>query len=452
MHFEIMNSSNKIIEENFPHSLEIEKYILSGMINNEEIFLKILLNNIKKFDFFSKKNLLIFKSLIYANNQKLKINPITVFEIIKKIDKNNLIKNIKEIYDISLEIPSKDSISTYIKILKEKSTLRKLIFSANKIKNFASSKNIEVTDAIIEAEKIILEITRNNLNKSNLNFKETLYNTLEKIKDIASQKKETSGLSSGIKGFDIATCGLHRGELIVIAARPSMGKTSLVLSIGLHISSKLKKSIAFFSMEMSAEQILYRLISMYSEISLQKIRSGNINDLEIKKLFKYCKNISNIPFYVDESPILTISLLRNKCRKLIKNCSIQLIIVDYLQLIDGGKFYSNKVAEISDISKGLKSIAREFNIPVIAVSQLNRGAELRTNKKPIMSDLRESGAIEQDADIVGMLYREEYYKKENVSPKMIGKAELIISKNRNGPTGTVWLNFDNKIIKFSNLY
>jgi len=442
---------NKTVNKNsrkIPYSIDIEKGILSGMINDDNCLSMAILDGISEYDFFDPKHCLIFRALMLANKNNLSINPIILFELIQEMDRNKSIKEIKELYLISNEIPTIRHIKSYIHILKQKSLLRQLILSANKITDLAYSEKTEAIEIIDKAEEIILEIRKNNIKKNSVKIKTIVNQTLNKIQKMIKQQKTVFGLSSGIGKFDISTNGLHGGELIIIAARPSMGKTALSLAIAAHISFNLNKGVAFFSMEMSAEQIVYRLMSMQSEIQLQQIRSGIMNSNQIKKLFDIGEQISTAPLYIDDSPGLTILSLRSKCRRLIHKYKVKLIIVDYLQLMCGAKNYDNKTTEISDISKGLKALAKEFNIPVIAISQLNRSVESRNDKRPVISDLRESGAIEQDADIIGLLYREEYYRKKHTPLNLIGKCEFIISKNRNGPTCTAWLNFNAKITKF----
>jgi len=259
------------------------------------------------------------------------------------------------------------------------------------------------------------------------------------------------GILSGFIDFDYLSNGFRPGELIIIASRPSMGKTALALNMASYISMNQNIASAFFSLEMGCEQLTQRLISTESKINLTHLRNGKISQHESLKLELACKKLTNTDLFIDESHTLNIITLREKCRRLIRKNNIKLIFIDYLQLMSSIIKYDNKATEVGEISKGLKTIAREFNIPVIALSQLNRSVESRTDKIPMMSDLRDSGAIEQDADIITFLYRQEYYLRDKTPKDKIGITKIIIAKNRNGPTGSLELKFSNYITKFTNL-
>ena len=259
------------------------------------------------------------------------------------------------------------------------------------------------------------------------------------------------GLKTGFRDLDTITNGLQAGELLIIAARPSMGKTAFTLNIAAHVAIREKAPVGFFSLEMGAEQLVQRLIGSEAGIDLSKLRKGLMADKEMGNIAQVCGLISGSPLFIDETASLTVAEMRNKCRRMAHQHGVKLIMVDYLQLMNGPEGYDNKAAEVAEISKGLKSIARELKVPVIALSQLNRGVESRTDKRPMMSDLRESGAIEQDADVIAFLYREEYYMRDKTPSDQVGTAEVIIAKNRNGPTGVFHLKFFSNQTRFSDL-
>jgi replicative DNA helicase len=280
---------------------------------------------------------------------------------------------------------------------------------------------------------------------------ELVQRAISQLEKAYENKNSITGVPSGFTDFDSKTCGLQPGELIIIAARPSMGKTALTLNIASYVAVRKNIPVAVFSLEMGAEQLVQRLLGAQAGIDLSRIRKGQIKSTEWTDMARAAGELSEAPVYIDETPGLSIAELRTKARRMHHEHGIQLLIIDYLQLMSGPPGYENKATEVGEISKGLKSLARELSIPVIALSQLNRGVESRTDKRPMMSDLRESGAIEQDADLIAFLYREEYYLKDKTPEDKIGVAELIIGKHRNGPTGTLELQFKSELTRFENL-
>ncbi len=348
-------------------------------------------------------------------------------------------------------LPTSAAVLSYVRLVKGKSALRRLIGAAKSITEAAYAQTQDVNEVLDEAEQAILSIRESTARKGILSLRELSNIAVEKYMALIENKNAVTGIASGFSDLDRLTAGFQPGELIVIAARPSMGKTAFTLNIAAHVGIEEKMPVAFFSLEMGAEQLFNRLIGAYAEIDLSRLRSGFIQAEDYNRLTQAAGHLAEAPMFVDETPTLSIGDLRNKARRLVHQHGVKIIIIDYLQLMSAPHRFENKAVEVGEISKGLKSIARELSIPVIALSQLNRGVESRTDKRPMMSDLRESGAIEQDADVIAFLYREEYYLREKTPEDRKNTAEVIIGKNRNGPTGQLLLRFDNKYTKFSNL-
>jgi len=345
-------------------------------------------------------------------------------------------------------IPSSANVVAYAKIIREKSILRRLIEAASTIATSGYEGAEEAESLLDHAERMIFDISENRARASFYAAKDIVKDSFKKIEELFENKKEVTGLATGLTDFDRITCGLQGGDLIIIAARPSMGKTALAINMAEHISLNEHKTVAIFSLEMSKEQIVTRMLCSQSRIDSSKLRKGELSDRDWPALTRAAGELSEVNLFVDDSPSPTVLEMRAKARRLKKEKGLDLLIVDYLQLVRGSGFNNNREQEISEISRSLKALAKELHVPVVALSQLNRAVENRNNRRPQLADLRESGAIEQDADLITFIYRDEVYDPN--SPDR-GVAELIVGKQRNGPTGMCRMAFLNQYTRFENL-
>jgi replicative DNA helicase len=346
-------------------------------------------------------------------------------------------------------VPTAANIEYYARIVEEKSLLRRLIRTATEIASDGYSREDEVEALLSEAEKNILAVAQRKNAGAFHNIKDVLVRTYDNIEQMHQRAGEITGLETGFIELDRMTAGFQRNDLIIVGARPSVGKTAFALNIAQNVAHKTGENIAIFSLEMGAEQLVMRLLCAEGNIDAQRLRTGSLTDDDWGKLTMAMGSLSNSGIFIDDTPGVRISDIRSKCRRLKQEHGLGMILIDYLQLILGsGRAGENRQQEVSEISRSLKQLARELQIPVIALSQLSRGVEQRQDKRPMMSDIRESGSIEQDADIVAFLYRDDYYDKESENKNII---EIIIAKQRNGPTGTVSLAFVKEYNKFVNL-
>lgn len=431
-----------------PHNAEAEQTVLASALLDHTAVEKII-NLLDVEDFYYEANMEIFESIKNVTMQNIPVDALTVSEELKKREKLDYVGGFEYLARLTENIITSKNVEAYCNIIKEKSTLRKLISASNEIIEKGYKENDEVQKIIELAETRIFAISQNRNTNSFFEIKDVLLEVFNQLEERAMNKGSLTGITTGYEDLDRMTAGLQRSDLVLIAARPSMGKTALAVNIAIN-AVKTGVSVALFSLEMSKEQYVQRIISMESMVESGKLRSGNLDDEDWNRLLSVMSVISNYKIHVDDTASITLFEMMSKCRRLKLEKGLDLIIIDYLQLMSGsGKNSSNRQQEISDISRGLKAMARELNCPVVALSQLSRAPELRTDHRPIMSDLRESGAIEQDADVVMMLYRDEYYNKEESEKK--GIAEIIITKQRNGPVGTVELAWISQYTKFGNI-
>lgn len=433
-----------------PQSFDAEKGILCSILIDPDAMEAVRGESVTPKDFHHPHHATIYQCMLelYEKNEPIDVvtvaNHLMVQGKLETIGANTL--SIIEEF-----LPTSAAVLSYVRLVKGKSALRLLIATAKSITEAAYAQSQDVNEVLDEAEQAILSIRESTAKKGVISLKDLSKIAVQKYMALIENKNAVTGVASGFYDFDKLTAGLQPGELIVIAARPSMGKTAFTLNIATHVGIEEKTPVAFFSLEMGAEQLFNRLIGAYAEIDLSRLRSGFIKAEDYNRLTQAAGLLAEAPMYIDETPSLSIGDLRNKARRLVHQHGVKLVIVDYLQLMSAPHRFENKAVEVGEISKGLKGIARELSIPVIALSQLNRGVESRTDKRPMMSDLRESGAIEQDADVIAFLYREEYYSRDKTPEDKKNIAEIIIGKNRNGPTGQISLRFDNKYTRFSNL-
>ena len=435
-----------------PNNLEAEESVLGACFLTKYAMQKAI-ESVSPEDFYDEKNQKIFKSIIELSDESTPLDLTTITAKLQKKKELNEVGGVEYLTEIVNFVPTASNIDYYINIVQESSILRRLITTAEEIASDGYSTDETVNDILDNSEKKILDIVKNRKSTEFRNIKEVLQKTEANLEFLAENKNEITGLATGLYDFDKVTTGLHPGELIIIAARPGMGKTAFALNIAANAAKIQDKGVAVFNLEMPAEQLATRIISSLGQIDGYKLRTGRLLNEDWKRVNEAMSQLSGTNLMIDDTAGITIGEIRAKCRRLASSeQGISLIVVDYLQLISGGKNYgTNRQQEVSDISRSLKTLALELNIPIIALSQLSRSVETREDKRPIMSDLRESGSIEQDADIVAFLYRDDYYNKEARTEDNNSISELIIGKHRNGSTGTIELLFKKNTSTFLSL-
>ena len=441
------NTNQFYIENYLPHNFLAEKIILSCLlISNEAI--EIAVNNLPIQAFYFKNHQEIYKAILTLYKKTVVIDLVTLIAFLQDNGLLEKIGGIKVVTELIFEIPNLGYLKDYIRLLQDKFLRRTLIKVGYGTINSSYITNIPLENIFNDLETQLFELRNQTQRKESFNTADLFSKIFLDLKK-KSLNPSLTGLSSGFYDLDSITQGFQKSDLIIIAGRPSMGKTALSLHIALNILKNYKLPVLFFSLEMSKEQLIYRLLANEVEISNTRLRSGNLNKNDWLKLNKIIKDMSCLPFFIEDNAIISISEIRSKIKKLFfEETTIGLIIIDYLQLMQQFKsFTETRAQELSQITRSLKSIAREFNIPIIALSQLSRNVENRLNKRPILSDLRESGSIEQDADLVLMLYRNDYYTLKEYETDII---ELILAKHRNGPIGTINLLFNSTYTKFFN--
>jgi len=430
-----------------PHSAEAEQTVLASALIDHVAVEKVM-NLLKAEDFYFEANREIFDSIRQVYMQNMPVDALIVAEELKKRGKIDYVGGFEYLAKLTENIITSKNVEAYCGIVREKSTLRKLISVSGEIIEKGYKENDDVQKIIELAESRIFSISQNRSVNSFAEIKDVLMNVFNALEERAMNKGSITGLTTGYTDLDRMTSGLQRSDLVLLAARPSMGKTALALNIAMN-AVKTGASVALFSLEMSKEQYVQRIISMESMVDSSKLRTGNLDDEDWTRLISTMSTVSNQKIFIDDTAAISVFELMSKCRRLKMEKGLDLIVIDYLQLMSDGTNSTNRQQEISNISRGLKALAREMDCPVMALSQLSRAPELRQDHRPIMSDLRESGAIEQDADVVLMLYRDEYYFKEESEKK--GITDVIIAKQRNGPVGTVELAWISQYTKFGNI-
>lgn len=432
-----------------PQSLEAEQAVLGGMLIEREAISKVA-EFLRPEDFYREAHRLIFGAMQDLFNKNEPVDLVTVTEFLRKADKLENAGGIAYITSLANSVPTAANITYHGKIVEEKSLLRQLINSATNIAGMGYEASEEVVNILDKAEKMILEVSGRKISGDFTPIKSIIFDAFSKIEQLYASKGGITGLASGFKDLDRLTSGLQASDLILIAARPSMGKTAFTLNIAANVAIREQKAVAFFSLEMSKEQLVQRMLCAEASIDSQRLRIGELEDRDWSKLISAADRLSSAPIFIDDTPGITVMEMRSKARRLKIEHDLKLIIIDYLQLMQGsgGKGGENRQQEISEISRSLKALAREVNVPVIALSQLSRSVESRQVKKPMLSDLRESGSLEQDADIVAFLYREDYYNPDTENKNI---TEVIIAKHRNGPVDTVQLFFHKQFTKFIDL-
>ena len=433
-----------------PQNIEAEQAVLGAMLIEREAISKVA-EFLRPEDCYREAHRLIYNAMLELFNKNDAVDMVTVIEFLRKGDKLEAAGGISYITSLTNSVPTAANVLYHAKIVEEKALLRQLINAATNIATMGYEGSEEVAGILDTAEKTILAVSSRKSGKDFTPIKSIIFDAFNKIEQLYASKGSITGLSTGFKDLDRLTSGLQPSDLILIAARPSMGKTAFVLNIAQHIGIKEKKAVAFFSLEMSKEQLVQRMLCAESTIDSQRLRIGELEANDWTKLVSGADRLSSAPIFIDDTSGITVMEMRSKARRLKIEFDLQLIIIDYLQLMQGsskGKGSENRQQEISEISRSLKGLAREIGVPVIALSQLSRSVESRQVKKPMLSDLRESGSLEQDADIVAFLYRDDYYNPDSEQKNI---TEVIIAKHRNGPVDTIQLFFHKQFTKFSDL-
>ncbi|MBB6450573.1 replicative DNA helicase [Geomicrobium halophilum] len=429
-----------------PQNIEAEQAVL-GAIFLEEGSLVTAMERLRPEDFYRASHQRIFRVMAHLSEQAEPVDLVTVTSQLQDHEWLEEAGGISYLTDLANAVPTAANVGYYARIIEEKSLLRRLIRTATSIVSEGYTEDQEVDDVLGDAERAILEVSNRRNSGAFVSIKEVLMETYDNIEMLQGRGDALTGIASGFQDLDRMTAGFQSSDLIIVAARPSMGKTAFALNIAQNIATKTDENVAIFSLEMGASQLVQRMLCAEGNIDGSRLRTGQLLEEDWEKLTMAMGTLSRAGIYIDDSPGIKVSDIRAKCRRLQNEKGLGMILIDYLQLIQGQGSESRQ-QEVSEISRNLKAIARELNVPVIALSQLSRGVESRQDKRPMMSDLRESGSIEQDADIVSFLYREDYYDQETENQNMI---EIILAKQRNGPVGSVELAFIKEYNKFVNL-
>ncbi|MFP3391536.1 replicative DNA helicase [Brevibacillus sp. SIMBA_040] len=430
-----------------PQNKEAEQSVLGAVFLSKEA-LTTAIEILRPEDFYKTAHQRIFQTMVDLYEKGEPVDLVTVTADLSDHKLLEEVGGVTYITEIASSVPTAANIEYYAKIVEEKSLLRRLIHTATKIANDGYSREDDVTEIVADAEKYIMEIGQNRNSGGFQAIRDVLLETYERIEILSQRRGDITGIPTGYTDLDKMTAGFQRSDLIILAARPSVGKTAFALNVAQNVAARAGETVAIFSLEMGASQLVQRMICAEGNLDASRMRSGALEEDDWQKLTMAIGTLAKAPIYIDDTPGVTVQDIRAKCRRLQAERGLGMILIDYLQLIHGRGKGDNRQQEVSEISRTLKGIARELNVPVIALSQLSRGVEQRQDKRPMMSDIRESGSIEQDADIVAFLYRDDYYDKETENKNVI---EVIIAKQRNGPTGTVELAFLKEFNKFVSL-
>lgn len=439
-----------LIKRVMPHDEEAEESVIGSMlVDNEKIM--IVSEIITGEDFYQKQMGIVYDTMVELYNEGKPVEPIILHTKLREKGLPEEACSVEQIVRWMNQILTSANVKHYAQIVSEKAISRRLIRAGEEIANTCYAGTEKLEDTLTTAEKRIFDLVQKGNENEFVPIRKVVIDAMKKIDAASKTRGRVTGLETGFLDLDYKTSGLQPSDLVLIAARPSMGKTAFVLNLAQHMAFKRNLPVAVFSLEMSKEQLVNRLLSLESHVDAQKIRTGRLNDEEWMSIVEGSANIANSRLIIDDTPGITLPSLRSKCRKLKVEHDIQIVIIDYLQLMTGtSSSGASRQQEISDISRGLKALARELNVPVVALSQLSRAVEQRPDHRPMLSDLRESGAIEQDADVVMFLYREGYYKHD-LSEAEQRVAEVIIAKQRNGPIGTVKLLWIPELTKFTDI-
>ena len=430
-----------------PHSVEAEQSVIGSMIMDREAIV-VASEIVTEDDFYGKQYGVLFEAMVELNNEGKPVDLVTLQDRLKEKEVPPEVSSLEFIRDLVTAVPTSANIKYYAGIVAEKATLRRLIKLNEEIANTCYIGKESLEYILEDTEKRVFDLVQRRNTGEFVPIREVVMNAMDKIEKASRNSGVVTGIPTGFIDLDYRTAGMQPSDLVLIAARPSMGKTAFVLNIAQHVAFKQNQTVAIFSLEMSKEQLVNRLFALESQVDSQNIRTGQLNDTEWEKLIETAGIIGKSNLIIDDTPGISIAELRSKCRKYKLEHNLSMIIIDYLQLMSGSGRGDSRQQEISDISRSLRAIARELSVPVLALSQLSRAVEQRPDHRPMLSDLRESGAIEQDADVVMFIYRDDYYNHDTERKDI---AEIIIAKQRNGPIGTIELAWIPKYTKFANL-
>lgn len=430
-----------------PQAVEAEESVLGGiLLDNDAI--NVALELIRPEDFYRATHRSIFEAMASLSDRREPIDVITLSQQLRAAGSLEDIGGIEALSRMAALVPSAANVGYYARLVKETALKRRVIHEATEIITEAFKESKGVEDFLDSVEQRIFAVSEYRVAPAFYKVGEVVKDAIKHVENLYDKKQLVTGVSTGFERLDFMTAGFQPGDLIIVAARPSMGKTSLALGIAQHAAIVDGKGVAVFSLEMSKEQLVLRMLCSEGGVDSSKVRTGHLGERDFPRLVEAASRIAEAPVFIDDTPAVTVTECRAKARRLHREHKLSLIVVDYLQLMRSPAYSNSREQEISDISRSLKALAKELHVPVVALSQLNRSVESRTDRRPIMSDLRESGAIEQDADVIGFIYRDEVYNKETEEK---GIAEFIIAKQRNGPTGTVKLHFASEITRFYSL-
>jgi replicative DNA helicase len=440
-----------ISERTLPHNLEAERSVLGAILLHNEAF-NLAAEVIDSGDFFRDAHRRIFDRMVKLSERSDAIDLVTLKDELNKAGELDEVGGPAYIAALVDGVPRSMNVEHYARIIKEKSTLRNLIFSANKILATAYDGAEEADVILDQAEHAIFAIADDKVRDGFVSLRELAHSSLDTIEKLHARKELITGVPTGFTDLDEMTSGLQQSDLIIVAARPSMGKTSLVLNIAQHVGTRTDMTVGFFSLEMSKEQLFMRLLTSEARLDAHRLRGGFLGERDWGRLSTAIGTLSEAKIFIDDTPSIGVLEMRAKCRRLASEHGLHLVVIDYIQLMQGRGRFENRTLELASISRSLKGLAKELGVPIIVLSQLSRAPESRSDHRPQLSDLRESGALEQDADVVVFIYRDDVYQDKSQPPTdSQGVAELIIGKQRNGPTGVVKLAFIREFTRFENL-
>ncbi|GAF36858.1 replicative DNA helicase [Lentilactobacillus farraginis] len=452
--------NNDVMNQIPPQNIEAEKAVLGSIFLSTDALIDAM-EYLDPSDFYKHSHQIIFKAMVKLNDDDQAVDGITVTDTLKDQDNLDDVGGYQYITELANAVPTAANVTYYAKIVKDKAILRRLIQTATNIVTDGYNTDEDVTTVLDNAERDIMNVAEDRNQSGFKPIKDVLNSAFNKIDELSQEGETVTGLSTGYPELDKITTGLHNDELVILAARPAVGKTAFALNVAQNVGTKTDKTVAIFSLEMSAESLVDRMLCSEGSINANHLRTGQLTEDEWQNLVVAMGSLSRANIFIDDTAGIKMSEIRAKCRRLAKeNGNLGLIVIDYLQLIEGGQ-QENRQQEVSYISRQLKKLAKELHVPVISLSQLSRGVEQRQDKRPVLSDIRESGSIEQDADIVAFLYRDDYYERDDDDnnddsqgaddENDVGEVEVIIEKNRSGPRGTVKLLFVKSYNKFSSI-
>lgn len=442
--------SNKEVSARIPpQNLDAEKSLLGAILIDEETLADVS-EVVKAADFYEKSHEMIFDAIIRLYERHKPVDMLTLTDELKRKDQLELIGGAAYLSELTNYVPTAAHAEAYADLVAQKAVRRRLIHASTEITELSYDENFETQELLSKAESELFSVSDQSLKQDLISMESILTESFDRLEELHRNKGALRGIKTGYRDLDAMTAGLQRSDLIILAARPAMGKTTLVTNLAYNVATIEQKAVLYFNLEMSKEQLVDRMLADASGVDSWNIRTGNLSDEDFAKLSDAMGEMAEAPIYIDDTPGLSVLEMRTKARRVAHEQELGLIIVDYLQLMQGsGKHDGNRVQEVSEISRGLKLVARELNVPLIALSQLSRSVETRTPPIPQLSDLRESGSIEQDADIVSFIYRPGYYEPDN--PEVANITDLIIAKHRNGPVGKVQLFFHPERLRFMSL-